>query len=183
MIKSMSRIGKRVLKVADGIEININNNHIVVKGKLGTLEYLYSPLIKVTYENGEIKTNRSNEEKTTKQLHGTTNAIINNMLIGVSNGYKKEIEIKGVGYKATLKGSEIEIIAGYSHPVTLSIPSSLKVELPKPTNIIISGIDKQVVGEFAAKLRDVRRPSPYSGKGIMYKDEIIRRKEGKTAAK
>ena len=105
------------------------------------------------------------------------------MLIGVSNGYKKEIEIKGVGYKATLKGSEIEIIAGYSHPVTLSIPSSLKVELPKPTNIIILGIDKQVVGEFAAKLRDVRRPSPYSGKGIMYKDEIIRRKEGKTAAK
>ena len=179
----MSRIGKRILKVAEGIEININNNKIVVKGKLGTLEYDYSPLIEVSYENNEIKTVRTNEEKHTKQLHGTTNAIISNMLIGVSNGYKKEIEIKGVGYKATLKGNEIEVIAGYSHSVILAIPSNVKVELPKPTNIIISGIDKQAVGQFAAKIRDIRRPSPYSGKGIMYKDEIIRRKEGKTAAK
>ena len=96
---------------------------------------------------------------------------------------KKEIEIKGVGYKATLKGNTIEIIAVYSHAVNLEVPSNLKIELPKPTNIIISGIDKQAVGEFAANIRDVRRPSPYSGKGIMYKDEVIRRKEGKTAAK
>ncbi|ACF07284.1 50S ribosomal protein L6 [Metamycoplasma arthritidis] len=179
----MSRIGNRILKVPANTEVVIENNHITVKGKLGELHYSFSSLIKVNLENGEITTVRSNEEKTTKQLHGTTNAIIKNMLIGVSEGYKKEIEIKGVGYKATLKGNEIEVIAGYSHPVTLALPSNLKVELPKPTNIIISGIDKQAVGEFAANLRKIRKPSPYSGKGIMYKDEQIRRKEGKTASK
>ncbi|MBN4089595.1 50S ribosomal protein L6 [Mycoplasma enhydrae] len=179
----MSRIGKRILAIPTGVEVNLNNNHIIIKGNLGQLEYTFSPLISVVVENNEIKTLRANEEKTTKQLHGTTNANINNMLIGVSKGYKKEIEIKGVGYKATLKGNAIEVIAGYSHTVTKEIPSNLKVEVPKPTNIIISGIDKQAVGEFAANIRDIRRPSPYSGKGIMYKDEVIRRKEGKTAAK
>ena len=179
----MSRIGKRVLEIPKDVEVKLDKNHIEVKGKLGELSYTFSPLISVVVENNEIKTLRSNEEKSTKQLHGTTNANIKNMLIGVSSGYKKEIEIKGVGYKATLKGNTIEIIAGYSHAVNLEVPSNLKIELPKPTNIIISGIDKQAVGEFAANIRDVRRPSPYSGKGIMYKDEVIRRKEGKTAAK
>ncbi|PZW01622.1 50S ribosomal protein L6 [Metamycoplasma auris] len=179
----MSRIGKRILSIPENTEVILNKNHIIIKGKLGELEYTFSPLISVVIENNEIKTLRANEEKSTKQLHGTTNAIISNMLIGVSSGYKKEIEIKGVGYKATLKGNEIEVIAGYSHNVIKQIPSNLKVEIPKPTNIIISGIDKQAVGEFAANLRDIRRPSPYSGKGIMYKDEVIRRKEGKTAAK
>lgn len=179
----MSRIGKRILAIPADVEVTLNDNHIIVKGKLGQLEYTFSPLIQVIVENNEIKTLRTNELKTTKQLHGTTNANIKNMLIGVSEGYKKEIEIKGVGYKATLKGNEIEIIAGYSHPVSVALPSNLKVEVPKPTNIVISGIDKQAVGEFAANLRDIRRPSPYSGKGIMYKDEVIRRKEGKTAAK
>ncbi|BAQ54299.1 50S ribosomal protein L6 [Mycoplasmopsis arginini] len=179
----MSRIGKRVLSIPAGVEVSLSKNHIIVKGNLGQLEYTFSPLISVVVENNEIKTLRSNEDKTTKQLHGTTNANISNMLIGVSKGYKKEIEIKGVGYKATLKGNDIEVIAGYSHSVVKPIPSNLKVEVPKPTNIIISGIDKQAVGEFAANLRDIRRPSPYSGKGIMYKDEVIRRKEGKTAAK
>ncbi|MDD1373839.1 50S ribosomal protein L6 [Metamycoplasma hyosynoviae] len=179
----MSRIGKRILQIPEGVQATLNANTITITGKLGTLQYTFSSLIKVIIENNEIKTERSNEEKRSKQLHGTTNAIISNMLIGVSQGYKKEIEIKGVGYKATLKGNEIEIIAGYSHSVTVSIPQNLKVELPKPTNMIISGIDKQAAGEFAANIRDIRRPSPYSGKGIMYKDEIIRRKEGKTAAK
>ncbi|MDD7897840.1 50S ribosomal protein L6 [Metamycoplasma hyosynoviae] len=179
----MSRIGKRILQIPEGVQATLNANTITITGKLGTLQYTFPSLIKVIIENNEIKTERSNEEKRSKQLHGTTNAIISNMLIGVSQGYKKEIEIKGVGYKATLKGNEIEIIAGYSHSVTVSIPQNLKVELPKPTNMIISGIDKQAVGEFAANIRDIRRPSPYSGKGIMYKDEIIRRKEGKTAAK
>ncbi|ENY68851.1 50S ribosomal protein L6 [Metamycoplasma auris 15026] len=179
----MSRIGKRILSIPKNTEVSLDKNHITIKGQLGQLEYTFSPLITVIIENNEIKTLRANEDKTTKQLHGTTNAIISNMLIGVSSGYKKEIEIKGVGYKATLKGNEIEVIAGYSHNVIKQIPSNLKVEIPKPTNIIISGIDKQAVGEFAANLRDIRRPSPYSGKGIMYKDEVIRRKEGKTAAK
>ncbi|MBN0970723.1 50S ribosomal protein L6 [Mycoplasma phocoeninasale] len=179
----MSRIGKRILEIPKNVEIKLENNHIIIKGNLGELEYTFSPLIQVSVENNQIKTLRTNEEKATKQLHGTTNAIISNMLIGVSEGYKKEIEIKGVGYKATLKGNEIEVIAGYSHPVMLPLPSNLKVEVVKPTNIVISGIDKQAVGEFAANIRNIRRPSPYSGKGIMYKGEVIRRKEGKTAAK
>ncbi|AWX69268.1 50S ribosomal protein L6 [[Mycoplasma] anseris] len=179
----MSRIGKRILSIPSGVEVNLNANHIQIKGKLGVLEYTFSPLIQVVVENNEIKTLRTNELKTTKQLHGTTNAIIKNMLIGVSEGYKKEIEIKGVGYKATLKGNEIEIIAGYSHSVMVNIPQNLKIEVPKPTNIVISGIDKQAVGEFAANVRKIRKPSPYSGKGIMYKDEVVRRKEGKTASK
>lgn len=179
----MSRIGKRILNVPNGVEFTIENSNVTVKGKLGQLSFQFSPLIKITYENNEVKTERLNEEKTTKQLHGTTNALIHNMIIGVSKGYKKEIEIKGVGYKATLMGNKIEIIAGYSHPIQIEIPVGLKAELPKPTNIIISGIDKQLVGEFAANIRKIRRPSPYSGKGIMYKGEIIRRKEGKTAAK
>ncbi|ENY54114.1 50S ribosomal protein L6 [Metamycoplasma alkalescens] len=179
----MSRIGKRILTIPKNVEVSLTKNHLIIKGNLGQLEYTFSPLISVVIENNEIKTIRANEDKTTKQLHGTTNAIISNMLIGVSQGYKKEIEIKGVGYKATLKGNEIEVIAGYSHNVLKQIPANLKVEVPKPTNIIISGIDKQAVGQFAAILRDIRRPSPYSGKGIMYKDEVIRRKEGKTAAK
>ena len=179
----MSRIGKRILNVPNGVELTIENSNVAVKGKLGQLSFQFSPLIKITYENNEVKTERLNEEKTTKQLHGTTNALIHNMIIGVSKGYKKEIEIKGVGYKATLMGNKIEIVAGYSHPIQIDIPVGLKAELPKPTNIIISGIDKQRVGEFAANIRKIRRPSPYSGKGIMYKGEIIRRKEGKTAAK
>ncbi|BDX52575.1 50S ribosomal protein L6 [Metamycoplasma equirhinis] len=179
----MSRIGKRILEIPTGVEIKLENNHITVKGKLGELEYTFSPLIQVKIENNQLQTLRLNEEKTTKQLHGTTNANIKNMIIGVSEGYKKEIEIKGVGYKATQKGKEIEIIAGYSHPVIVEIPENLKIEVVKPTNIVISGISKQAVGEFAANIRDIRRPSPYSGKGIMYKGEVIRRKEGKTAAK
>ncbi|TPD98296.1 50S ribosomal protein L6 [Metamycoplasma equirhinis] len=179
----MSRIGKRILEIPTGVEIKLENNHITVKGKLGELEYTFSPLIQVKIENNQLQTLRLNEEKTTKQLHGTTNANIKNMIIGVSEGYKKEIEIKGVGYKATQKGKEIEIIAGYSHPVMVEIPENLKIEVVKPTNIVISGISKQAVGEFAANIRDIRRPSPYSGKGIMYKGEVIRRKEGKTAAK
>ncbi|WP_373590306.1 50S ribosomal protein L6 [Metamycoplasma equirhinis] len=179
----MSRIGKRILEIPTGVEIKLENNHITVKGKLGELEYTFSPLIQVKIENNQLQTLRLNEEKTTKQLHGTTNANIKNMIVGVSEGYKKEIEIKGVGYKATQKGKEIEIIAGYSHPVIVEIPENLKIEVVKPTNIVISGISKQAVGEFAANIRDIRRPSPYSGKGIMYKGEVIRRKEGKTAAK
>ncbi len=179
----MSRIGKRILEIPTGVEIKLENNHITIKGKLGELEYTFSPLIQVKIENNQLQTLRLNEEKTTKQLHGTTNANIKNMIIGVSEGYKKEIEIKGVGYKATQKGKEIEIIAGYSHPVIVEIPENLKIEVVKPTNIVISGISKQAVGEFAANIRDIRRPSPYSGKGIMYKGEVIRRKEGKTAAK
>ncbi|MGX9395684.1 50S ribosomal protein L6 [Mycoplasma sp. 1573] len=179
----MSRVGKRVLNIPANVEVKIEKSFIEVKGPKGTLSFQFSDLIEIKNENNQITTHRLNEEKSTKQLHGTTNSLISGMLKGVSEGFKKEIEIKGVGYKATQKGNQIEVIAGYSHPVLVDIPANLKVSLPKPTNIVIEGIDKQAVGQFAAVLRDIRRPSVYSGKGIMYKDEVIRRKEGKKASK
>lgn len=179
----MSRVGNRVLLLPEGTELNIVNNLIEVKGKLGNLSFDVNPLIAIEVNNKEVKTIRANEEKHTKQLHGTTNSILENMIIGVSEGFKKELEIKGVGYKAALKGNQIEVAAGYSHLHFIDIPSDLKVEIPKPTQIVISGIDKQKVGQLAAIVRKIRRPNPYSGKGIMYKNEHIRRKEGKAAGK
>ncbi|MBN0919183.1 50S ribosomal protein L6 [[Mycoplasma] gypis] len=179
----MSRVGKRVLNIPAGVEVKIDGSNVEVKGPKGTLSYAFSNLIVIKNENNQITTDRLNEEKSTKQLHGTTNSLIASMIKGVSEGFVKEIEIKGVGYKATQKGNQLEVIAGYSHPVYVDIPSNLEVSLPKPTNIVIKGIDKQAVGQFAAVVRDIRRPSVYSGKGIMYKDEVIRRKEGKTASK
>ncbi len=118
-----------------------------------------------------------------KMMHGTTRALLHNMVVGVSDGFKKVLEINGVGYRAALQGNKVVVSAGYSHPVELEIPKGLKVELPKNTQIIISGIDKQLVGQFAAEIREVRKPEPYKGKGIKYSDEHIRRKEGKTAKK
>lgn len=179
----MSRVGKRILTIPAGVEANVKATVVEIKGKNGTLSFEFSPLISVNISGNEISTARANEEKHTKQLHGTTNSIIENMLIGVSEGYKKEIEIKGVGYKAALKGNQIEIQAGYSHPVLLDIIKGVKVELPKPTEVVVTGASNQAVGQMAALIRDVRRPSPYSGKGIMYKGEVIRRKEGKAASK
>ncbi|WP_027120438.1 50S ribosomal protein L6 [Mycoplasmopsis lipofaciens] len=179
----MSRVGNRVLAIPSGVEVSLDNTTLTVKGKLGELKQTFSSLIAIKIEDNSISTIRANEEKHTKQLHGTTNALINSMLIGVSTGFKKELIIKGVGYKAVLKGNVLEVAAGYSHLVNLDIPSDVKVETPKPTEVIVSGISKEKVGQFAALVRMVRKPNPYSGKGIAYKDEVIRRKEGKTAAK
>ena len=138
----------------------------------------------VKVEDGKVYVTRKNELKTSKQLHGTTNSVINNMMIGVSEGFKKELEINGVGYRFQVQGNKIVISAGYSHPVELMIPEGIKVEMPEKstTELIVSGYDKQAVTEFAANIRKVRQPEPYKGKGIKYKDEHIRRKEGKKAA-
>ena len=178
----MSRIGNRILEIPSGVEAIVNNSKIEVKGVKGSLTLECSPLINVKVDKDGIATIRANEEKHTKQLHGTTNALILSMIEGVSKGYKKEIVIKGVGYKATVTGNKIEVAAGYSHPVILDIIEGVEVSVEKNTNVTIEGIDKQKVGQMAALIRDIRRPSPYSGKGIMYKDEKIRRKEGKGAA-
>ncbi len=179
----MSRVGNRALIIPDGTTVTVNGHVVEVKGVNGTLTREFSPLVSIEVKDGNVLTSRANEEKHTKQLHGTTNSHIHGMIEGVTTGFKKEIEIKGVGYKAILKGNQIEIIAGYSHPHLLDIPSTVKVEVPKATEIVITGADKQAVGQMAAIIRDVRRPSVYSGKGIMYKGEIIKRKEGKAAAK
>ncbi|RIV16595.1 50S ribosomal protein L6 [Mycoplasmopsis gallopavonis] len=179
----MSRVGNRILTIPAGTTVTVDGTKVIVKGKLGTLERVFSPLISVNVEDNLVKTVRANEEKHTKQLHGTTNSHISNMIKGVSEGYKIDLEIKGVGYKTTLKGSQLEILAGYSHPVVLEIPSDVTVTVGKPTEVAVSGIDKQSVGHFASVIRAVRKPNVYSGKGIAYKGEQIRRKEGKTASK
>ncbi|WP_033160831.1 50S ribosomal protein L6 [[Mycoplasma] collis] len=179
----MSRVGNRALIIPENTNVTIDNTLVTIAGKLGQLTREFSPLIAIKVVENKLYTERSNELKTTKQLHGTTNSLISSMLKGVSVGFQKEIEIKGVGYKAALKGKQIEISAGYSHLVYIDIPDELKIEIPKATTIIVSGTDKQKVGQLAANIRAVRPPSPYSGKGIMYKDEKIRRKEGKKSSK
>ncbi|MCP4354760.1 MAG: 50S ribosomal protein L6 [Proteobacteria bacterium] len=180
----MSRVGKRILPLAEGTKINILGSKVEITGKLGTESFEFSPLIAISVnDKNEVLTVRANEEKHTKQLHGTTNSIIQGMIEGVEKGYKKEIAIKGVGYKASLKGTQLEVHAGYSHPVLLEVIDGVKIEVPKPIEIVVTGTNKQKVGQMAALIRDIRRPSPYSGKGIMYKGEQIKRKEGKAAAK
>ncbi|MBZ4212592.1 50S ribosomal protein L6 [Mycoplasma sp. U97] len=179
----MSRVGNRILTIPQGTTLSQSGTTVLIEGPLGKLERTFSPLIAIKVEGDKVTTLRANEEKATKQLHGTTNALILNMLIGVSKGYKKELVIKGVGFKFTIKGNILEVSAGYSHVVNLDIPSTVKVESPKPVELIVSGINKEEVSQFAAVVRSVRRPIPYSGKGIAYKDEVIRRKEGKTASK
>ena len=178
----MSRIGKRELVIPEGVTVNIENNVVSVKGPKGELSAPYNKLITVEVKDNKVIVTRSNETKPAKQLHGTTNAIINNMIIGVTNGFTKELEAVGVGYRFNVAGSKITINAGYSHPVIIEVPSDLKAESKSNTELSISGIDKQRVTEFAANVRKVREPEPYKGKGIRYKGEHIRRKEGKKAA-
>ncbi len=179
----MSRIGKRELVIPDGVTVTVDNNTVTVKGPKGELSYEKSNIITVEEVEGKIITKRPNDAKATKQLHGTTNALINNMIKGVKEGYTKELEAIGVGYRFQVQGNKISINAGYSHPVVIDVPAGLKAEQTSNTEITISGIDKQRVAEFAANIRSVREPEPYKGKGIRYKGEYVRRKEGKKAAK
>ena len=179
----MSRIGNRELVIPTGVTVTIEGNKVTVKGPKGELSYDKSPLIEVTEVEGKILTKRPNNSKTTKQLHGTTNALIKNMITGVSNGFSKGLEAVGVGYRFQVQGSKINVNANFSHPVIVEVPKDIKVEQVSNTEITISGIDKQKVTEFAAKVREIREPEPYKGKGIRYKNERVRRKEGKKAAK
>ena len=179
----MSRIGKRELVIPQGVTVTVDNNTITVKGPKGELSLEKSDIITVEEVEGKVITKRPNDTKTVKQLHGTTNALINNMIVGVTEGYTKELEAVGVGYRFQVQGNKININAGYSHPVIIEVPAGLKAEQTSNTEITISGIDKQRVAEFAANVRSVREPEPYKGKGIRYKGEYVRRKEGKKAAK
>lgn len=179
----MSRIGNRTLKIPAGVTATVNENKITVSGPKGELELVYDNRIKVSVVDDTIKVSRTSEIKEVKSLHGTTNANISNLLIGVSEGFSKSLEAVGVGYKFAVAGNKVTINAGYSHPVNLEIPSGLKVEAISNTEITVSGIEKQRVNEFAAIIRKTREPEPYKGKGIRYKGEYIRRKEGKKAAK
>ena len=178
----MSRIGKRILVIPEGVTVNVNDSRVSVSGKLGSLELEVKPGIQVSVDNGNVTVTRENDSKELKQLHGTTNANIKNMIEGVSTGFKKELEINGVGYRFQVAVNTLTISAGYSHPVKMEAPKGITIEAPSQTELNIMGFDKQVVGEFAAQVRKVRGPEPYKGKGIKYKDEFIRRKEGKKAA-
>ena len=178
----MSRIGNKTITIPAGVEVNVNSNEVTVKGPKGTLTRQFSPLITVKVEGSEVNCARANEEKHTKQLHGTTRALINNMIIGVSQGFTKELEIIGIGYKANVQGNKLVLTLGYSHDINYDIEAGIKIETPNPTSIIVTGIDKQRVGEVASVIRGYRKPEPYKGKGIRYKGEYVPHKEGKTAA-
>ena len=178
----MSRIGNRKIVIPEGVSVTLEENIVKVSGKLGELTLELPSVIKMEVVDNTITLTRENEIKQTKALHGTANANITNMIKGVTEGYKKDLEIVGVGYRFNLKGNTLVINAGYSHPVEMEIPAGLKVEAISNTEISVSGINKELVGEFSANIRKVRQPEPYKGKGIRYKDEYIRRKEGKKAA-
>ena len=180
----MSRIGNKTITIPAGVELTISDaNEVTVKGPKGTLSGQFNPLIKIEVEGTTLVCKRANEEKHTKQLHGTTRALINNMIVGVTEGYKKELDIEGIGYKAALAGKTLQLNIGYSHQIDYQVEEGITIEVPNPNTIIVSGIDKQRVGEVAAVIRQYRKPEPYKGKGIRYKGEYVRRKEGKKAAK
>ncbi len=179
----MSRIGNRELKVPSGVTVTNENGIVTVKGPKGELSLTLNANIDVKIEENIVKVTRNSDIKKTKQMHGTTNALIKNMIIGVSEGYEKGLEIIGVGYRFNPKGKILEVNAGYSHKVELTVPEGLTVEAVSTTEIVVKGIDKEAVGKFAAEIREVRKPEPYKGKGIRYKGEYVRRKEGKKASK
>ncbi len=180
----MSRIGNKAINLPAGVTVEVKeNNQVTVKGPKGELSAQFNNELEISVEATQVVVKRPNDTKEVKTIHGTTRALLNNMIAGVSNGFKKQLEINGVGYRAQLQGNKLIVSAGYSHTVDMEIPAGLKVELPKNTTIIISGIDKQLVGQFAAEIREIRKPEPYKGKGIKYDYEHIRRKEGKTAKK
>ena len=179
----MSRIGKRTLNIPENINVNVDNNVVTVKGPKGELTLDLVKNISVKVVDNSIVVEPLKDDKFTHAMHGTTNANIRNMIIGVSEGYKKGLEIVGVGYKFNVQGNKLTISAGYSHPVVMEVPDGITVKGISNTEIELSGIDKEKIGEFAANIRKVRKPEPYKGKGIKYKGEQIRRKEGKKASK
>lgn len=178
----MSRIGERKLVIPDGVTVSVNGNVVDVKGPKGELNLEFSKLVSVVVEDGVVLTKQIKPSKDANVMQGTTNSLINNMITGVSKGYEKGLEAVGVGYRFQVSGNKITINAGYSHPVVMEAPKELSVTSESNTEITIHGIDKQKVSEFAANVRKVREPEPYKGKGIRYKGEQVRRKEGKKAA-
>ncbi len=178
----MSRIGERKLVIPDGVTVSVNGNVVNVKGPKGELNLEFSKLVSVVVEDGVVLTKQIKPSKDANVMQGTTNSLISNMITGVSKGYDKGLEAVGVGYRFQVSGNKITINAGYSHPVVMEAPVGLTVTSESNTEITIHGIDKQKVSEFAANVRKVREPEPYKGKGIRYKGEQVRRKEGKKAA-
>ena len=179
----MSRIGKMPITLPAGVTANINGNTVEVKGPKGTLTKEFSPIIDLEMEDNVIKVVRHSDDPNERALHGLTRALLNNMVVGVTQGFEKKLTLVGVGYRAAMNGNKLALTVGKSHPVEMDPGADQKVETPQPNTIIISGIDKEKVGAFAAVVREVRPPEPYKGKGIKYADEVIRRKAGKAGIK
>ncbi len=181
----MSRVGRLAVQLPAGVAVTLGeHNHVSVKGPKGTLTFTFHKDITIASAHNEISVTRPSDSLAHRALHGTTRALLNNMVKGVTEGYEKVLDIKGVGYRASLKDSKTLVVnVGYSNPVEVAIPAGLTLELPVNTELHIKGIDKQLVGEFAAQVRMIRDPEPYQGKGIRYRGEVVRRKEGKTAKK
>ena len=174
----MSRIGNKVIPLPAGVEITNKDNVVTVKGPKGELTRTFSKDIDIRVEGNEVTLHRPNDTKEMKTIHGTTRALLHNMVVGVSEGFKKELEMRGVGYRAQLQGSKLVLAVGKSHPDEVEAPDGITFELPNPTTIVVHGISKEVVGQTAAYVRSLRSPEPYKGKGIRYVGEYVRRKEG-----
>jgi len=181
----MSRIGKKPVKVPDNVKIQIVDRTISVEGPLGKLSWEHRPEVSVSYDPGSktITVTRRDDQRQSRALHGLTRALIQNMVIGVTEGYEKRLEIQGVGYLAAVQGQTLQLRVGYANELQVPIPPGLKVTVPDQQHIVIRGIDKQLVGEFAADVRALRKPEPYKGKGIRYLGEVVRRKQGKAVVK
>lgn len=179
----MSRIGRKPIEIPAGVEVKLNGTEITVKGPKGQLTRVLHPAMKVTIENNQILVERPSEKKEHRSLHGTTRSVIANMVEGVTNGFEKRLELVGVGYRASKSGNKVVLSVGYSHPVEVIPEQGIEFEVPENTKVIVKGIDKEQVGAMAAKIREIRKPEPYKGKGIRYENERIRRKEGKTGKK
>lgn len=176
----MSRIGNKVVVIPEGVTVTQDGNNVTVKGPKGELTLTFSADIKMNIEGNEVTFTRPNDSKEMKTIHGTTRANFNNMVVGVSEGFQKALELIGVGYRAQLQGSKLVLNVGYSHPVEITPPAGVTVEVPANTQVIVKGANKEEVGELAANIRGTRPPEPYKGKGIRYVGEYVRRKEGKT---
>ena len=180
----MSRIGRAPIAIPAGVEIKVEDNNVVtVKGPKGTLTQQFNANMAIAMDNGTLTVTRPNDAKENRALHGLTRTLINNMIVGVTAGYKKELDVNGVGYRVAKEGNKLVMNLGFSHQVIMEEKDGITIEVPGPNKIIINGCDKQKVGQFAAEVREKRPPEPYKGKGIKYVDEVIRRKAGKTGAK
>jgi large subunit ribosomal protein L6 len=178
----MSRVGKQPIPVPAGVKVNIANGTVRVEGPKGKLELAYHPNMKVASDGKAVTVTRPDDERQNRALHGLTRALINNMVVGVTKGYERRLKVEGVGFQAALKGKGVELTVGYANRIYHEPPPGVTVAVPDPTTIVITGSDKQMVGQFAAEVRASRKPEPYKGKGVRYENEVVRRKEGKSFA-